>query len=146
MIAYVLNRLFATPWTVALQASLPLGFSRQEYWNGLPFHPSGDLPNPGIKSMSSELASRFFTTEPPGKPKITLTSDIPDIRRRQWHPTPVFFPGKSHGQRSLEGYSPWGCKDSDSTGLTLSLKLSQFSVQGDTALGNIFSVFLTYCK
>ena len=69
MIAYVLNRLFATPWTVALQASLPLGFSRQEYWNGLPFHPSGDLPNPGIKSMSSELASRFFTTESPWKPQ-----------------------------------------------------------------------------
>ena len=59
---------------------------------------------------------------------------------------PVFLPGESHGQRSLEGYSPWGCKESDSTGLTLSLKLSQFCVQGDTALGNIFSVFLTYCK
>ena len=118
MIAYVLNRLFATPWTVALQASLPLGFSRQEYWNGLPFHPSGDLPNPGIKSMSSELASRFFTTEPPAKPKITLTSDIPDIRRRQWHPTPVLLPGKSHGRRSLVGCSPWGRTESDMTEAT----------------------------
>ena len=33
--------------------------------------------------------------------------------RRKWQPTPVFLPGKSHGQRNLEGYSPWGCKDSD---------------------------------
>ena len=42
--------------------------------------------------------------------------------RREWQPTPVFLPGESHGQRSLVGYSPWGCKDSDTTeGLTLSL-------------------------
>ena len=36
-------------------------------------------------------------------------------QRRQWHPTPVLLPGKSHGQRSLEGYSPWGCKELDTT-------------------------------
>ena len=36
-------------------------------------------------------------------------------RRRQWHPTPVLLPGKSHGQRSLVGYSPWGCKELDMT-------------------------------
>ena len=35
--------------------------------------------------------------------------------RRAWHPTPVFLPGKSHGQRSLAGYSPWSCKQSDTT-------------------------------
>ena len=35
--------------------------------------------------------------------------------RRKWQPTPVFLPGKSHGQRSLSGYSPWGCKESDMT-------------------------------
>jgi len=39
----------ATPWTVACQAPLPVGFSRQEYWSGLPFPSPGDLPNPGIK-------------------------------------------------------------------------------------------------
>ena len=44
-------RLFATPWTVAHQASLSLGFPRQEYWNGLPFSPPGDLLNPGIKPV-----------------------------------------------------------------------------------------------
>ena len=60
--------LFATPWTVACQASLSMGFSRQEYWNGLPFPSPGDLPNPGIEPTSPEslaspaLAGRFSTT------------------------------------------------------------------------------------
>ena len=44
------------------------GFSRQEYWSGFPFPPSGDLPNPGIEPMSPMLAGRYFTTEPLGKP------------------------------------------------------------------------------
>ena len=51
-------------------------FSRQEYWNGLPCSPPGDLPYPGIKSVSPALASRFFTTEPPGKPPIECYSTI----------------------------------------------------------------------
>ena len=66
----VLSQLFATPWTVAYQAPLSMELSRQEYWNGLPFPSPGDLPNPGIEPASVEspaLASRFFTTEPPGK-------------------------------------------------------------------------------
>ena len=63
---------FATPWTVAHQVPLSMGFSRQEYWHGLPFLSSGDLPNPGNKPVSPALAGRFFTTEPPGKPIIPL--------------------------------------------------------------------------
>ena len=58
-------RLFATPWTVALQAPLFMGFSRQEYCSVLPFPSPGDLPNPGIKPasfMSPALAGGFFTT------------------------------------------------------------------------------------
>ena len=47
-------------------------FCRQEYWNGLRFPPVGDLPDPGIKPASPELAGRFFTTEPLGKPLIML--------------------------------------------------------------------------
>ena len=43
-----------------------MGFPRQEYWNGLPFPPPGDLPNPGIKLTAPALASGFFTPEPPG--------------------------------------------------------------------------------
>ena len=58
-------RLFAAPWTVACQAPLSMGFSRQEYWNRLPFPPPGDLPNPGIEAESlvpPELAGGFFTS------------------------------------------------------------------------------------
>ena len=65
--------LFATPWTVARQAPLSMGFSRQEYWSGLPFPIPGDFPNQGIKPaflVSPELAVRSFTTEPSGKPYI----------------------------------------------------------------------------
>ena len=61
---------FVTLWTVAIQVSLSMRFSRQEYWSGLPFPPPGYLPNPGIKPMSPALVDRFFTTEPPGKPSI----------------------------------------------------------------------------
>ena len=50
-----------TPWTVALQAPLSMGFSKQEHWSGLPFPSPGDLSNPGIKSISPALAGRFFT-------------------------------------------------------------------------------------
>ena len=56
-----------TPWTVVHQAPLCMGFSRQEYWNGLPFPPPGDLPDPGIEPGSpvlqvvSRIAGRFFT-------------------------------------------------------------------------------------
>ena len=58
-----------TPWTVARQASLSMGFSRQEYWSGLPFPSPGDLPDPGIKLTSPALAGGFFIVEPPGKLK-----------------------------------------------------------------------------
>ena len=52
MCSVVCVRLFATPWTVAHQAPLPMGFSRQEFWSGLPCPPPGDLPDPGIKPLS----------------------------------------------------------------------------------------------
>ena len=56
---------FATPWTIALQTPLSMGFSRQEYWSGLPCPSPGDLPNPGLEVMSltsPALGGRFFTT------------------------------------------------------------------------------------
>ena len=58
---------FATPWTVACQSPLFMGFPRQEYWSGLPFSSAGDLPNPGIEPVSPALVGRFFITEPPGE-------------------------------------------------------------------------------
>ena len=63
-------KLFATPWTVACQAPLSMGFPRQEYWSGLPLSSPGDLPDPGIKPGSLALAGGFFTTDPPGKPMV----------------------------------------------------------------------------
>ena len=64
----------AIPWTVASQALLSMEFSRQEHWRGLPLPFPGDLPNPGIKPTSPKLASRFFTTVPPGKPYTLVAS------------------------------------------------------------------------
>ena len=68
MCAHLLSRvqLFVT---VAHQVLLSTGFSRQEYWSSLPFPTLGDLPDLGIQPVSPELAGRFFTTMPPGKPK-----------------------------------------------------------------------------
>ena len=63
----IAQSLFATLWAIAQQAPLPMGFSRQEYWSGLPFSSPGGLPDPGTESSSPELAGGFFTTEPPGK-------------------------------------------------------------------------------
>ena len=58
-----------TPWTVAHQSALSIGFSRQEHWSGLPFPSPGDLPDPGIEPKSPALlAGGFFTNRAPGKP------------------------------------------------------------------------------
>ena len=59
---------FVIPCNIACQSALSMGFPMQEYWNGLPFHSPGYLPNPGNEPMSAALASGFFTTKPPGKP------------------------------------------------------------------------------
>ena len=67
-------RLLSTPWTVARQAPLSMKFSRQEYWNGLPFPSPGDVPDPGIEPVSPGLAGRFFTIEPSGKPGHRVSS------------------------------------------------------------------------
>ena len=61
-----------TLWTVALQAPLSIGFSRQEYWSGMPCPPPGDLIDQGIKPAFPTLAGRYFTTVPPGKPNWGL--------------------------------------------------------------------------
>ena len=59
-----------TPWTVAHQAPLSMGFSRQEHWSGLPFPSPGDLPNPGIKPGSPTLWADSLPSEPLGKPLL----------------------------------------------------------------------------
>ena len=60
-------RLFVMPWTIARQAPLSIGFSRQEYWSGLPFPSPGDLPDPGIEPRSPVLWADTLLSKPPGK-------------------------------------------------------------------------------
>ena len=96
-----------------------MGFSRQEYWSGLPFPSPGDLPDPGIEPGSPALEADTLTSAPPGKINLWLVRDNPRRRCRfdpwvgkiSWEKgmatTPVFLPGEFHGQRSLLGYSPW---------------------------------------
>ena len=69
-------RLFATPWTVAHQAPLSMGFSRPEYWSGLPFPSPGDLPNSGIEPRSPTWQADSLPAEPPGKPKNTGVASL----------------------------------------------------------------------
>ena len=71
-------RLFVTPWTVAYQAPLSMGSSRQEYWSGLPFPFPGDLPVPGIEPRSPTLHIDALTSAPPGKP---LNTRIQSLRK-----------------------------------------------------------------
>ena len=71
-----LVQLFMTPWTVVLQASLSMEFSRQEYWSGLPFLSPGDLPDPGIEPRSLALQADCLPSEPP-KEIINKTKKLP---------------------------------------------------------------------
>ena len=71
-ITYIVSDSFVTPWTVARQTPLSMGFPRQEYWSRLPVPSPGDIPDPGIKPASPALEGGFFTTEPPGKPSVSM--------------------------------------------------------------------------
>ena len=81
VLSYV--QLLVTPRTVAHQAPLSIGFSRQEYWSGLPFPSPGDLPDPGIEPASPALAGGFFTTEPPWKPLREMGRVLNDPRNER---------------------------------------------------------------
>ena len=86
--------------------SLFMGFSRQEYRRWLPFPPPVQLSHPEIGvSYVSCIGSQIIYHQP-------------HLRRRQWQPTPVLLPEKSHGWRSLVGCSPWGREESDRTDVT----------------------------
>ena len=76
-------RFFATPWTVTHQAPLSMGFSKQEYWNGLPFPSPRDLPNSGIGPRSPTLQADSLPSEPPG--------NFTSYTKLGIHPTLVWF-------------------------------------------------------
>ena len=119
-----------TPQTVARQAPLPMGFSRQGYWSGLPFPSPGDLPDPGIRPGSPALQADSIATEPPWNPHYIIYEGY---WRRKWQPTPVFLPGESQGRGSLVGCSLWGRTESDTTEVTYQLpKPSKYSILSQT--------------
>ena len=81
MVVVVVTQLcltLCTPWSIALQAPLSMGFSRQEYWSGLPFPPLEDLPDSGIEPRSPAWAGGSFTTETLGKPHSYLRVTVPN--------------------------------------------------------------------
>ena len=67
---------FVTPWTVVPQAPLSIGFSRQEFWSGLPFPSPEDVPDPETEPASPGLAGRFLATGPRGSCLINVASEI----------------------------------------------------------------------
>ena len=100
-------RLFATLWTVAHQAPLSMGFSRQEYWSGLPFPTPGDLPHPGIEAIalaSPLLAGGFFTPNTTCAPRSYSNPDNCISTQKQHphilNPIPVL-------RRFLSSYGKW---------------------------------------
>ena len=96
-------QLFVTPWTVAHQAPLSMGFSRQEYWSGLPCPSPGDLPDPGIEPMSlmsPALADGFFTTSATWEAPISgLNCLLMRLlsRGKKLHPVPGLTSGLGSG-------------------------------------------------
>ena len=72
----VYMRLSVTLWTVAYQAPLSIGFSRQGYWSAVPFPTPGDPPNPETEPLSPALADGFFTTAPPGEPPLSMRPSL----------------------------------------------------------------------
>ena len=97
--------LFATLWTIAPQALLSIGFSRQEYWSRLPCSPPGDLPNPGIvpvSLMSPAVAGRFFG---PGCLLVKYPPIIPYLQRSIWSSISWF------STESQNHYSPTALND-----------------------------------
>ena len=125
----VMSGSFATPRVVACQAPKSMGFSRQEYWSGLPFPSPGNFPNAVIEPESNTLAGDPLPLSPWfNKALYHLTQwwwihgFDSCIRKIPWGKErwfiPVFLPGKSHGQRSLVGHSPCHCKELDTTEAT----------------------------
>ena len=113
-----MSKSFATPWTVAWQVLLFVEFPRQEYWSGLPF-PSCNksvvlYAHAFVCTMIWQPLTYHWLSGKESSCQCRRHKFDPWVRkipwRTKWQLTPVFSPGKSHGQRILVGYSPWGHK------------------------------------
>ena len=93
-------RLFATPWTVAYQAPSSMGFSRQEYWSGLPLPIPGDLLDPGIEPGSPAFQADALTSKPSGKPISTIT----DQKYLIWSISNIYSSGIRINGKLMETY------------------------------------------
>ena len=91
-------RLFVTPWAVAYQAPPSMGFSRQEYWSGLPFPSPGDLPNPGIEPQSPTFQADTLTSEPPGKVAISYSRRSNSHLLCLLHYRQILYPAEPSGK------------------------------------------------
>ena len=127
-------RLLATPWTEAYQAPPSMGFSRQEYWSGLPFSSPGDIPDPGIRPLAILWNSTFKWVNLLSFSPLPLASLLflaiflsAFLFFSQRFCASLFGEGsgnplqysclknQSHGWRSLVGCSPWGREELDTT-------------------------------
>ena len=126
----------------------------REWWPAPPRHAHGDMSSlapherlPEVLFMPREKTPRApqpeETHEMPPSSRDEGLLFLPDLEtwtgkipwRRKWHPTPVFLPGELHGQRSLACYSPWGCKESDTT--------EQLSFTHSYIAGRFFTIWTT---
>ena len=113
--------LFATPWTVAYHASPPMGFSRQEYWSGLPFPSPGDLPDPGIEPGSPAFQADAVTSEPPGNPQLYRKAAVSKALFGEGNGTPLQY---SCLENPMGGEAWWATVHGVAEGQT---RLSDFS-------------------
>ena len=102
---------FCDPMNFSLLGSSVHGILQARMLSRLSFPSPGDLLDPKFKPASLELESRFFTTEPPGKPQdyVIHVTSFQSCLPFGGPYGPVLLPGKSHEWRSLVGCSPWGC-------------------------------------
>ena len=124
-------QLFAIPWTVAHQAPLSMGFSRQEYWSGLSFPSPGGLPNPGMEPRSPALQADALTSESPG---MFSVHGILQAKVLEWASIP-FSKSESRSvvSDSLQPhglYSPWNSPGQNTGVGDLSLLQGIFPIQG----------------
>ena len=104
---------FATPWTIARQAPLSMGFPRQEYWSGLPFPSLGGLPDTGIEPPSPTLAEGLFTTEQPGKPYFMNFNNINSVCGSSQVVLVIKNPPTNAGDARDEGLIPGSGRSSE---------------------------------